>query len=371
MVLHHGVERLLCVAEPSRLVERLPDMSIILDSAVYLFTIPVAGRVDNLCLRALTAGEGRAESRPVEECPGPNAPGTPLGYPIGVITDFSWSRGSRPSVSWPSTRPPLTSSKSAWHRPCRHPYPVGEASALLRPFGMAGIAPECLAGAAAQHAARSARPPSQLGQRNPFGQRVRSGTAAHCAAVPKCWQCSNNDIPCWNWIRFVAMSGSVGWWTCEQSAPTGGSPRDPGGRIVRIGSALARLPSRTHVREMRRAHPATAFLIFLCLLAFQAQTWARAALSCEHEAALGQDCPMHGSSLPHGDPRAMPGDGDDSFFDCAKCALAYALGALQVAPSSDPTRPVPSVSVPEVGSDVHFYRFFPEGHIRPPRPHLA
>ncbi|SDW10073.1 hypothetical protein [Thiocapsa roseopersicina] len=122
---------------------------------------------------------------------------------------------------------------------------------------------------------------------------------------------------------------------------------------------------------MRRAHPATAFLIFFCLLAFQAQTWSRVALPCEHVAELGDSCPMHGSSLSQGDPQAMPGDGDDSPFDCAKCALAYALGALQVAPSSDPTRPALSVSVPEVGSDVYFYRFFPEGRIRPPRRHLA
>jgi hypothetical protein len=122
---------------------------------------------------------------------------------------------------------------------------------------------------------------------------------------------------------------------------------------------------------MRRAHPATAVLILFCLLAFQTQTWARVALPCEHAAELGDGCPMHGSSLYQGDPRFMPGDGDGSFFDCAKCALAYALGALLVAPASDPTPPTPSLSVPERGSEDHFYRFFPEGRIRPPRLHLA
>ncbi|HSO83301.1 hypothetical protein [Thiocapsa sp.] len=122
---------------------------------------------------------------------------------------------------------------------------------------------------------------------------------------------------------------------------------------------------------MRRAHPATAVLILFCVLAFQAQTWARVALPCEHIADLGGSCPMHGASLSQGDPQATPGDGGDSLFDCAKCALAYALGALQVAPSSDPASPPPSLSAPELGSDDHFYRFFPEGRIRPPRHHLA
>jgi hypothetical protein len=119
---------------------------------------------------------------------------------------------------------------------------------------------------------------------------------------------------------------------------------------------------------MRRAHPATVILILFCVLAFQTQTWSRVALPCEHMSDLGGSCPMHGTSLSQGDPQATPEDGDESLFDCAKCALAYALGALQVAPSSDPIRPTPSLSDPELGSDDHFYRFFPEGRIRPPRP---
>jgi hypothetical protein len=122
---------------------------------------------------------------------------------------------------------------------------------------------------------------------------------------------------------------------------------------------------------MRCANPATAVLILFCLLAFQAQTWARVALPCEHAAELVDGCPMHGSSLAQGDPRSMPGEADASLFDCAKCALTYALGALQVAPAADPARLAPSVSVPEIGSDDHFYRFFPEGLVRPPRPHLV
>jgi hypothetical protein len=122
---------------------------------------------------------------------------------------------------------------------------------------------------------------------------------------------------------------------------------------------------------MQRAHPATAVLILVCLLAFQTQTWARVALPCEHATELGDGCPMHGSSLTQGDPRAMPADADDPLFDCAKCALAYALGVLLVAPASDTVSSTPYLSVPERGSDDHFYRFFPEGRSRPPRPLLA
>jgi hypothetical protein len=40
----------------------------------FLFTIPVVGLVDNLCLRRLSAEQGRAECRPVEECPSPDSP---------------------------------------------------------------------------------------------------------------------------------------------------------------------------------------------------------------------------------------------------------------------------------------------------------
>ncbi len=123
--------------------------------------------------------------------------------------------------------------------------------------------------------------------------------------------------------------------------------------------------------NMPRTNPATAVLILFCLLAFHTQTWSRVALPCEHAAELTDRCPMHVSSFAKGDPRATSGDADDSLFDCAKCALAYALGVVFVAPASDQMRQAPSLSDPEVGSDDHFYRFFPEGRIRPPRPLLA
>jgi hypothetical protein len=75
--------------------------------------------------------------------------------------------------------------------------------------------------------------------------------------VPNCGKCSNNEIPGWNWIRFRAMAGSVPWWTCEQSAPAGGSFREPGGRflLIRTHFAVARFwPARSGaaVRTFRR-----------------------------------------------------------------------------------------------------------------------
>jgi hypothetical protein len=97
---------------------------------------------------------------------------------------------------------------------------------------MARVARETLAGTAAQHAVCG--PAAACVQRDPSGQRLRPSAASHGASVPTCWTCPNNDIPCWNRIRFIAPAHSVEWWACEQTAPPGGSFREPGGRFSLI-----------------------------------------------------------------------------------------------------------------------------------------
>ncbi len=96
---------------------------------------------------------------------------------------------------------------------------------------MAGVALEGFAGAAAQQAVRGS---AAVREAKPVRPAHALQRLLALRLVSKCWKCSNNDIPRWNWIRFMAMAGSVGWWTCEQSAPFGGSFRKPGGRFYLI-----------------------------------------------------------------------------------------------------------------------------------------
>src|SRR5471032_3368864 len=45
-----------------------------------------------------------------------------------------------------------------------------------------------------------------LGQSKPLGQRAAITACAQAASVPKPRRNSDKDMPCWHWIRFIAMA---------------------------------------------------------------------------------------------------------------------------------------------------------------------
>ena len=51
--------------------------------------------------------------------------------------------------------------------------------------------------------------PPHRGQRNPFGQRVCSGSASHCSSVPYSSRNCDNDIPRWDWMRLIGMESRL------------------------------------------------------------------------------------------------------------------------------------------------------------------
>lgn len=103
----------------------------------------------------------------------------------------------------------------------------------------------------------------------------------------------------------------------------------------------------------------------MCLLIFQAQVFASAALGCRHEAGVGAQAMA--SCHHHIADRVKPGTPSLMLLDCFKCALH---GLVMV--------PVPMASVPPVlaqtgpqalvaAPGLHFYCFIPALPERPPR----
>ena len=83
-----------------------------------------------------------------------------------------------------------------------------------------------------------------FGHEKPLGQRAAISACAQAASVPKPRRNSGKDMPCWNWILFIAMAALRSGMLPAYGACS--SAREPGLRslLIRTELAVERLKTR-------------------------------------------------------------------------------------------------------------------------------